>query len=148
VLTGALRPLSRALVLAAALFAVAAPVPAQAASFTVTVERDTCVAGAGKYGFGQGVLRVRIIEYGKSGANRFTFRAQVWHLPLHGTKWTKEYEWPLYEATFPNNKESYYSSRQYAYAPNHNAYHKIVVRVRALNGDTVLYSKLIQGKTC
>lgn len=125
--------------------------PAQAIaapSFSVTVERDTCVAGAGKYGFGQGVLRVRIIEYGKSGANRFTFTAQVWHLSIRGSTWTKEYQWPLYETTFPNNNQSYYSSRQYAYAPNHNAYHKIVVRVRALNGDTVLHSKLIQGKTC
>jgi hypothetical protein len=140
--------MSRALVLALALFAVAAPVPAQAASFTVTVERDTCVAGAGKYGFGKGVLRVRIIEYGKSGANRFTFKAQVWHLPLHGSTWTLEYQWPLYEVAFPNDRESYYSSRKYAYAPNHNAYHKIVVRVSALKGDTVLYSKLIQGKTC
>ena len=126
-------------------------VPAQAVaapSFLVTVERDTCVAGAGKYGFGQGVLRVRIIEYGKSGANRFTFTAQVWHLPLRGSTWTKEYQWPLYVTNFPNNNQSYYNSRQYAYAPNHNAYHKIVVRVRALSGDTVLYSKLIQGKTC
>ena len=119
-----------------------------AASFSTTIERDTCVAGAGKYGFGQHVLRVRVIEYGKSGANRFTFTAQVWHLPLHGTTWTKEYQWQVYETTFPNNNQSYYNSRQFAYAPNHNAYHKVVVRVRALSGDTVLYSKLIHGKTC
>ena len=59
-------------------------VPAQAIAappFSVTIERDTCVAGAGKYHFGQGVLRVRIIEYGKSGATKFTWVAQVWHLP-------------------------------------------------------------------
>jgi hypothetical protein len=122
--------------------AIAAP------SFSVTVERDTCVAGAGRFGFGQGVLRVRIIEYGKSGANRFTFTAQVWHLPIRGTKWTKEHQWELGVYGFRNDNQSYYNSRQYAWAPNHNAYHKIVVRVRALNGDTVLYSKLIQGKTC
>ncbi|MEA2678193.1 MAG: hypothetical protein QOJ81_2334 [Chloroflexota bacterium] len=125
--------------------------PAQAIaapSFSVTVERDTCVAGAGKYHFGQGVLRVRIIEYNQSGASRFTFTAQVWHLPLHSSTWSKEYQWPLYETSFPDNNQSYYNSRQYAYAPDHNAYHKIVVRVRALHGNTVLYSKLIQGKTC
>jgi hypothetical protein len=121
---------------------------AAAASFTTTVERDTCVAGAGKYGFGQGVLRVRVIEYNKSGANKFTFTAQVWHLPLHGSKWTKEYDWPVYSTTFPDNNASYYNSRQFAYAPDHNAYHKIVVRVRALHDSTVLYSKLIQGKKC
>ena len=126
-------------------------VPAQALaapSFSVTIERDTCVAGAGKYGYGQGVLRVRIIEYGKSGATKFTFVGQVWHMPLRGGRWTKEYQWPTYETTFPNNNQSYYNSRQFAYAPNHNAYHGIVVRVSAWNGSTRLYSKLIEGKEC
>ena len=125
--------------------------PAQALaspSFITTVERDTCVAGAGKYHFGQGVLRVRVVEYGKSGANKFTFLAQVWHLPIHGSTWTKEYEWPVYQTTFPDNSSSYYNSRQFAYAPDHNAYHKIVVRIKAWHDSTVLYSKLIQGKTC
>ena len=117
-------------------------------TFITTVERDTCVAGAGKYHFGQGVLRVRVVEYGKSGANKFTFLAQVWHLPIHGSTWTKEYQWPVYQTTFPDNNSSYYNSRQFAYAPDHNAYHKIVVRVKALHDNTVLYSKLIQGKTC
>jgi hypothetical protein len=118
-------------------------------SFTTTVERDTCVAGAGKYGFGQGVLRVRLIEYGKSGATKFTFVAQVWHRAIHGSTWKREYQWPTYSYSFPNNKSSYYNSRQFAYAPNHNAYHKIVVRVRALAADnSTLYTKLIQGKTC
>jgi hypothetical protein len=143
-----LRPLRRALLLSLALFALVVPGTAQAASFTVTVERDTCVAGAGKYHLGQGVLRVRIIEYGKSGANRFTWVGQVWHLPIRGTKWTKEHQWPTYETTFKNDTSSHYESRQYAYAPNHNAYHKIVLRVSAWNGATLLYTKLIQGKTC
>ena len=122
--------------------AIAAP------SFSTTVERNTCVAGAGKYGFGQGVLRVRVIEYGKSGANRFTFVGQVWHLPLHGSTWTKEYQWPRYETTFPDNASSYWESRRFAYAPNHNAYHKLAVRVRAWHNDTLLYSKSIVGKMC
>lgn len=121
---------------------------AATSSFSTTIERDTCVAGAGKYGYGQGVLRVRVIEYNKSGANKFSFTAQVWHRPLHGTRWTKEYDWPIYSTTFPDNNASYYNSRQFAYAPDHNAYHKIVVRVRALHGSTVLYSKLILGKAC
>ncbi|HUP83725.1 MAG TPA: hypothetical protein VM284_06015 [Candidatus Limnocylindria bacterium] len=134
---------------AALLFLMLMPGQAVAApSFTTTVERDTCVAGAGKYGFGQGVLRIRIIEYGRSGANRFTFTAQVWHLPIHGSTWSMEHQWALGEYTFPDNNQSYFNSRQYAWAPNHNAYHKIVIRVRALHDNTVLYSKLFQGKTC
>ena len=118
-------------------------------SFVTTIERDTCVAGAGKYHYGQGVLRVRLIEYGKSGASKFTFVAQVWRLPIHGSTWSLEYEWPHYSYSFPDDKSSYYNSRQFAYAPKHNAYHKIVVRVRALDAsDRTLYTKLIQGKTC
>jgi hypothetical protein len=132
----------------ALVFLLLTPGQVAASSFSTTIERDTCVAGAGKYGYGQGVLRVRLIEYGKSGANKFTFLAQVWHLPLHGTKWTKELEWPLGVYEFANDRNSHYNSRQYAYAPNHNAYHKIVVRVRAWHNGTVLYNKLIHGKTC
>jgi hypothetical protein len=125
--------------------------PAQALaspSFVTTIERDTCVAGAGKYHLGQGVLRVRIIEYGKSGADEFTWVAQAWHLPIHGTTWTKEHEWPHYSTTFKDDNASHYESRQFAYAPNHNAFHKIVLRVTAWHGTTRLYTKLIQGKTC
>ena len=125
-------------------------VPAQAMaapSFSVTIERDTCVAGAGKYHFGQGVLRVRIIEYGKSGANKFTWVAQVWHRPLRGSTWSKEHQWQ-YQTTFRDTSASTYESRQFAYAPNHNAYHKIVVRVSAWNGSTRLYSKYYEGETC
>jgi hypothetical protein len=126
-----------------------APGQASAApSFSTTVERDTCVAGAGKFGFGQGILRVRVIEYGKSGANRFTFMGQVWHLPLHGSTWTKEYQWPTTETTFQDDANSNYESRKFAYAPNHNAYHKLAVRVRAWHNDTLLYSKSIIGKMC
>jgi hypothetical protein len=125
------------------------PATASAApSFGTTVPTNTCVAGAGKYGFGLGVLRVRVTEYGRSGANRFTFRGQVWHLPIHGTKWTKEYEWPIFEETFPNDSASYWALRKFAYAPNHNAYHKIVVRVSAWHNAKLLYSKKVMGATC
>ena len=126
------------------------PGPALAtSSWSTTVERDTCVVGAGKYHFAQGVLRARITEYGKSGTTQFTWVAQVWHLPIHGTTWTKEYEWPHYVTSFTNDKSSHYESRQFAYSPDHNAYHKIVVRVsaRSATGAT-LYTKLFQGKTC
>ena len=126
--------------------------PAQAvasSNFTTTIERDTCVAGAGKFGYGQGVLRVRIIEYGKSGTTRFTFVGQVWHLPIHGSTWTKEFQWPTADKPpFPDDNLSHYESLQFAYAPDHNAYHKIVLRVSAWHDTTRLYSKLVQGKTC
>lgn len=138
----------RAPLIALALIAVMLPAQVSAApSFVVTVERDTCVSGAGKYHLGQGVLTVRIIEYGKSGANRFTWLAQVWHRPIKGTKWTKEHEWQ-YETLFKNDKSSVYESRKFAYAPNHNAYHKIVLRVSAWHGTTRLYTKYLAGKTC
>lgn len=117
-------------------------------SFSTTIERNTCVAGAGKYHLGQGVLRVRVIEYGKSGANRFTWMGQVWHLPIHGSTWSKEYQWPTTQTSFQDDVSSHYESRQFAYAPNHNAYHKLALRVRVWHNDTLLYSKSIVGKQC
>ena len=137
------------LVLCAAMVALTLPASGAAAkNFAYTVEKNVCVAGAGKYHFGHGVLRVRIIEYGKSGANRFTYKAQVWVKAIHGRKWTMEYQWPLFETTFPNNSDSYYNSRQYVYDPKHNVYMRIVVTVRALNGATTLYKKTVYGKIC
>ena len=131
------------------LVALALPGPILAAAkFSYTVERDVCKAGAGKYGFGHAALRVRIIEYGKSGANRFTYKAQVWKRPLHSRKWTKEYQWPRYETTFPNNYDSYYNSRAYSYDPKRNVYLRIVVTVRAWHGDERLFSRTVYGKIC
>jgi hypothetical protein len=137
------------LVLCAALVVLALPASGAAATkFAYTVEKNVCVAGAGKFNFGHGVLRVRIIEYGKSGANRFTYKAQVWTKPVRGNTWTMEYQWPRFETTFPNDFDSYYNSRQYAYDPKHNVYMRIVVTVRALNGSNTLYKKTVYGKIC
>lgn len=144
-----LSPLRRACLLSLVLLAVAVPTPTHAAgSFSTTVERNTCVAGAGKYGFGQGVLRVRVTEFGKSGANRFTFLGQVWHRRLRGTEWKLEYQWRQYQTTFPDDGNSYWNSRQFAYAPDHNAYHKLAVRVQAWHDNTLLYTKRIVGAMC
>lgn len=121
---------------------------AAASSFRATLVRDTCVSGAGKYGLGQGVMIVRIVEVGRSGANRFTFVGQVWHRRLRGTQWRKEYQWPQYETTFPNNRSSYWATRRFAYAPNHNAYHKLAVRVRAWHDDELLFTRSFVGKKC
>src|SRR5688500_7706760 len=101
------------LVLCAAIVVLSLPATSAAATkFASTVERDVCVSGAGRYHFGHAALRVRIIEHGKSGANRFTYKAQVWVKPVRGSNtWTMEYQWPLFETTFPNDFDSYYNSR-------------------------------------
>lgn len=133
----------------ALLLALALPGPALAApKFGYTIEQDVCTAGAGKFGFGHGVVRVRVAEFGNSGANRFTYLARVWHRNLHGTDWSAEYAWPNYERTFPDNGESYWSSRGFSYDPKHNTYHRIVVRVRAWHNDTLLFSQAVYGAIC
>ena len=119
-----------------------------ASSFSYTIERNTCVPGAGKYGFGHGLLRVRIIEYGRSGANRFTFVAQVWHRGLHLTDWTKEFSWNTNETTFPNDRASYWNSRSFTYDPKHDAYHRIVATVRVWHNSERLFSKTVFGAIC
>jgi hypothetical protein len=119
-----------------------------ASKFSVTVERDVCQSGAGKYGYGHGQLRVRVIEYGKSGANKFTYLARVWHRGLHRTEWSKEYVWPRSDMAFPNNRASYWNSRSFSYDPKHDAYHRIVVIVRAWHNDELLFSRSVYGAIC
>lgn len=137
------------LVLCAAAVVLSLPVTTAAATkFASTVERDVCIFGAGKYHFGHAALRVRIIEYGKSGANRFTYKAQVWIKPIHGGSWSMEYQWPIFETTFPNDDDSYYNSRRYSYDPKHNVYIRIVVTVRALHDSESLYKQTYFGKVC
>jgi hypothetical protein len=137
------------LVLCAAIVFLTLPaVSAAAVKFSSTVERDVCVSGAGKYGFGHAALRVRIIEYEKSGANRFIYKAQVWTKPIRGNTWSLEYQWPKFETTFPNDFDSYYNSRQYAYDPKHNVYMRIVITVRAKHDADTLYKKTYFGKIC
>ena len=137
------------LVLCALLVSVILPGPAAAATmFSTTVEQNVCVSGAGEYGFGHARLRVRIIEYGTSGANKFSYKAQVWVRRIHGTKWTLEYQWPLFTKTFPNNSDSYYNSRAYSYDPKRNVYFRIVVTVRAWHDSEVLYKKTVFGRIC
>lgn len=131
------------------LVSAALPGPISAAPrFRATLVRDTCVSGAGKYGFGRGVLIARIVELGRSGANRFTFLGQVWHRPLRRNEWTKEYQWPRFETTFPNDGRSFYAIRRFKFAPDHNAYHKIAVRVRAWRGNELLFSRSFVGAEC
>jgi hypothetical protein len=116
--------------------------------FRVTLVRDTCVSGAGKHGLGKSVLIARIVELGKSGANRFTFLGQIWHRPLHGRHWTKEYQWPQWETTFPNDKSSYWAVRRFKFEPAHNAWHKLAVRVQAWHGKQLLFTKSFVGSEC
>jgi hypothetical protein len=127
----------------------ALPSPTSAAPrFRVTLVRDTCVSGAGKFGFGRGVLVARIVELGRSGANRFTFLGQIWHRPLHGGRWTKAYQWPRFETAFTNDQSSYWALRRFKFAPDHNAYHKLAVRVRAWRGSELLFSRSFVGAEC
>ncbi len=121
---------------------------AAATKFRATLVRDTCVSGAGKHGLGKSVLIARIVELGRSGANRFTFLGQIWHRPLHGKHWTKEYQWPQWETNFPNNKSSYWATRRFKYEPAHNAWHKLAIRVSAWHGNRLLFSRSFVGSEC
>lgn len=121
---------------------------AAAPRFRATLVRDTCEYGGGKHGFGKYVLIARIVELGKSGANRFTFLGQIWHRPLHGRTWTKEYQWPRWETSFPNDKSSYWAIRRFKFAPDHNAWHKLAVRVQAWHGNTLLFTRSFVGTKC
>jgi hypothetical protein len=128
--------------------ALSLPAATMAASFTYTVKKNTCTASGGYYGYGQLYFKVRMDEYGRSGANKFTMDAKLQHRNVGGSRWRTEYKWTRDTYTFPNNSASYSYVSWYSYQPNDFAWHRIVVTLKVWNGGTLLAKQVLRGKSC
>jgi hypothetical protein len=137
------------LLLILASLALALPGTAQAASdFKFLIVKDICQANGGDFGEGHHKLTVRVEEQGKSGATKFTLDARVMHRKKSGGEWTREFEWDRYRATFPNDSDSYFHQRYFAYDPKDGGLHKIVVVIRVWQGSSLLASRTLNGTAC
>jgi hypothetical protein len=119
-----------------------------AADFDFTILRDVCRANGGDFSRGHQVLKVRVDEYGPSGANKFTLDAKVLHRKVSGGKWTTEYTWDRFKVTFANDANSYFHARWFSYDPKDKALHRIVVVIRVWHNTRLLASKTLTGTTC
>jgi len=141
----------RGWLLALALLAVAvvAPGPASAAGeFEFSIRRNNCVTSGGDFGQGEVLLKVRVTENGLSGANKFTLAAVAQHYRAASDTWQTEYTFDFVKVVFPNDANSYRHTRWYAYDPNDNKKHRIVVVIKVWHKKTVLASKTFTSKSC
>lgn len=131
-------------------FAVVAPGSATAAptDFEFSVLRNRCTTTGADFGHGEVLLKVRVTENGLSGANKFTLSAVAQHYKARTDTWQDEYTWETFKVTFPNDANSYYHTRWFAYDPNDRHKHRIVLVIKVRHNRAVLASRTITSKAC
>ena len=126
-----------------------APAPTRAAGeFEFKILRNSCTTSGADFGHGEVLLKVRVTENGLSGANKFTLAAVAQHYQSSTDTWRDEYNWDAFKVKFPDDANSYYHTRWFAYDPNDNKEHQIVVTIRVWHNKRVLASKTITSRSC
>jgi hypothetical protein len=132
----------------AILLALLLPATVAAASYTYTVQKNTCTVSGGDNGYGHFYFKVKLQENGWSDANKFTFAAKAQHKELGGGRWYTSYNWGTFTWTFPDNGDNYWYSRWYTYDPPDFAWHRIKVVLKVWHNGTLLASRTLYSKTC
>jgi hypothetical protein len=132
------------------LLALVAPAPTQAApgDFTFEVLRNTCTDTGKDFGHGEVLLKVKVKENGASGANKFTFAAVAQHYKPSTNKWITEYTFDKVKIKFPDDANSYYHTRWFAYDPKEGKEHRIVLVMKVLHNKQVLASRTVISRSC
>jgi hypothetical protein len=119
-----------------------------AATFTYNITKDICTASGGSHGYGHIVMKTRVTEWGRSGANRFTVKVTV--QLRHGTSsvWHAVKSWPLYTWRFPNDEDDYWLTSSYDYDPKASGSHMMQMDVKIWGGSTLLGLRSLKGKIC
>lgn len=140
--------LARAGLLSLLLLALVVPSSVHAADpATFEIKRNSCTTSGGDFHHGEILLKVRVTENGASGANRFTLAAVAQHHKANGS-WSLEYQFDTVKITFPDDANSYYHRRWYAYDPKDKAEHRIVVVIKVWHNKHLLASKQFISKAC
>lgn len=125
-----------------------AAAPVAASSFSYTVKINTCHSSGYTYGYGEVYYRVRLLESGYSGANKFTVDSWVQHRTINTSSWHTEYTWNRATYTFPNNSTSYYYVSTRWYDPADYAWHRIKMGLKVWHNGSVLASRTVYSKSC
>ncbi|MEP7361284.1 MAG: hypothetical protein ABI744_06880 [Chloroflexota bacterium] len=139
----------RAGVLGLLLVALVAPTTAQAAdTFGFEIRRNSCKTSGGDFHHGEVLLKVKVTEHGSSGANKFTLSAVAQHHKASNNSWITEYTFDPVKVTFPDDANSYYHTRWYAYDPKDQSEHRVQVVLKVLHNKHVLATKTLTSKSC
>jgi hypothetical protein len=134
--------------LVAAAFLVPGPAQAAPEDFTFEVLRNRCASTGRDFGFGEVLLKVKVRENGASGANRFVFSAIAQHSKKRIGTWVTEYTFDKVKVSFPDDANSYYHTRWFAYDPKEGKEHRIVLVMKVLHNRQVLASRTVTSKSC
>jgi hypothetical protein len=149
VLTRAVSLARRAGFFALILGALIAPATAHAADVaTFEIKRNSCTTSGGDFHHGEVLFKVKVTENGASGANKFTLSAVGQHHKASNNTWVNEYAFDPVKVTFPDDANSYYHKRWYAYDPNDKSEHRIRVVIKVWHNKTLLASKTLTSKSC
>jgi hypothetical protein len=149
VLARAIGMARRAGLLAVVLAALVAPTTVQAADVaTFQILRNACTTTGGDFHHGEVLLKVKVTENGSSGANKFTLTAVAQHHKASTNSWINEYQFDTVKVTFPDDANSYYHTRWYAYDPKDKSEHRIRVVIKVWHNKSLLASKTFTSKAC
>jgi hypothetical protein len=149
VLARVLSAARRAGLLSLVLSALVVPGTARATdTFEFKILRNSCTTSGGDFHHGEVLLKVRVSENGLSGANKFTLAAVAQHHKMSNDTWITEYSFNTFKVTFPNDANSYYHTRWFAYDPKNKSEHRIVVTIKVWHDKQVLASKILTSKSC
>jgi hypothetical protein len=136
-------------VLSLLLVALIAPGTARAAdTFEFSILRNRCTSTGHDFNHGEILLKVKVKENGASGANKFTLSAVAQHYKARTTTWINEYSFDPVKVTFPDDANSYYHTRWFAYDPKDKSEHQIVVVIKVWHNKQLLASKTLTSKHC
>jgi len=138
----------RAGLFAVVLAALVAPAVHAADPATFQILRNSCKTSGGDFNHGEILLKVKVTENGASRANKFTLAAIAQHHKSSTNKWIKEYQFDPVKVTFPDDANSYYHKRWYAYDPKDKSEHRIVVVIKVWHNKTLLAKKQFISKAC
>ena len=141
-------PVRRASLLSLLLLLVVAPGVAQADTFEFTLLKTSCTTSGGDFHHGEVLLKVKVKENGASGANNFLLNAVGQHFKNSTNSWVLEYQFETVKVTFPDDANSYYHTRWFAYDPQDASKHRVVVLIKVRHDKSVLASKTLVSKTC
>ncbi|HUP83724.1 MAG TPA: hypothetical protein VM284_06010 [Candidatus Limnocylindria bacterium] len=139
----------RAGLLALLLIGMVAPGTARATeTFQFQVLRNSCTDSGGDFGKGEVLLKVKVVENGASGANKFTLAAIAQHHRQSNDTWITEFEFDHVKVTFPDDANSYNHTRWFAYDTKDKSEHRIVVVMKVLHNKQVLASRTVVSRSC
>ncbi len=142
------RRLAFASTLVALLLVFALPATTLGATYTYQVKKNVCTVSGGSHGFGHLYFKVKLTEWGNSGANKFTFTAKAQHRNLGGSRWKTAYKFGTFTYNFLSNGSSYNYVRWYTYDPADFAWHRIKVVLKVWHNGSLLAKRTLYGKDC